>query len=231
MDIDITEFPVAIVSDSHMDLGNLERLRAKYKQIICLGDITSSNHPFSKGNDKSVTFFKKHGIPCLKGNHEQCIQDLKKKHVPFMYHLSETNLDYLASLPVGFRLHLPSGRNALCFHNHPNHLGGHTGSPRRFLDLFRNYPIDSDTTFVATGHEHVGFCIGYKGFLCKFLRCPALKDGGYLELQNSYSIEFKNLNFAWHPFYDEKDVPKPEDAIDVESWVDETMSSSELNGS
>jgi len=195
-DIKITSLPVGIITDSHTDLTNLEKLKDKYNQIICLGDFTSTRKPLGWENDKSITALRKSGIPCLRGNHEQCIYNLKtsKFPLPFTYDISEENLDFIGNLPIGFRLILPNQNNLLCFHNKPDELGGRGLSPITDLQLMKEYPIDVSTTAVITGHNHMAWLKQFVNLGVEFIRCASLKDGGYAEIAKDGLVYLKNLN-------------------------------------
>lgn len=195
-DIHINKLPVGIVTDSHTHLDNLEKLKEKYEQIICLGDFTSVRKPTGSANNDSVTAFRESGIPCLRGNHEEYIHKLKTATIPlpFAFDISKKNLDFIGGLPVGFRLILPNGLTTLCFHNRPNSLGGHGGNPQDIADLWYDYPIDETTSSVITGHNHLGIIRGYKGFDVKFVRCASLKDGGYAEIDEKGLVRLRNLH-------------------------------------
>lgn len=194
-DIEIKSLPVGIVTDSHTDLTNLEKLKSQYSQLICLGDFTSTKKIMGHDNDISVTAFRESGIPCLRGNHEEFIRKVKTGTwpLPFAYSLSRENRKFIASLPIGFRLLLPNGDKLLCFHNRPNEVGGASKNPWDVLDLIRDYPIDCHTTAVLTGHTHTSLIRGYKELDVKFVRCASLQDGGYAEIDENGKVRLKHL--------------------------------------
>lgn len=195
---------VAIITDSHMDLVNVKAVIEKYENVICLGDITDVRKATGSRNDESISFFRENKIPCLRGNHEQFICDVKNKKVPFIYSISDENLEYLNNLPIGFRLYFPNGKNALFFHNSPKELGGAGNSPFYTEDFVNNFPINRDTTAVVTGHNHVSLFRGFDGISTEFIRCGSIKDGSYASIDDVGYVLFHNLylplvdmNFSW----------------------------------
>jgi hypothetical protein len=197
-DIEVKSLPVGIITDSHTDLVNLEKLKDKYSQLICLGDFTSTHKVMGNENDNAVSRMRESGIPCLMGNHEAFIHKVKTGTwpLPFAYSLSRKNLDFIGGLPIGFRLLLPNDTTTLCFHNRPNDLGGHGVSPMDVIDLISEYPIEYNTSAVVTGHNHLGLIRGYKELDVKFVRCASLKDGGFAEIDKDGKICLKNLNYS-----------------------------------
>ncbi len=162
-------FPLAIITDTHTNTTNITKVRNLYPNLICLGDITFFQDADSIYNPKSVQYFIDNKIPCLRGNHEEIMED----KVP--------QQDYLKNLPIGFKLVLPDGTHYLCFHNRPYDLWSFTEESFTKEDFFRTYPVNEKTRAVIIGHHHRYFVNDYSSH--KLIAIGRLsKDGAYAVL-------------------------------------------------
>lgn len=211
-EIKVINFPAIIFSDSHCNLKNLKELKRSYptNQFICLGDIT---YLFSKKgeifNQYSIEYFIDNKIPTLTGNHESHIlgcstgdsfrpikifgqfdEGMLSEDLD-IYDLTQQHIDYLKTLPIGFKLILPDNSNYLCFHNTPNDLWGYNDDmdKNKFLNT---YPIDKNTTEVIIGHHHKNFKVDFLNVISKLRGIGALRDGFYALLTEN-GIEIKKL--------------------------------------
>lgn len=195
-EIKVTKFPLVIITDSHTNLNNIEKVRELYpnNSIICLGDITFLFARFDDPyNGLSVDYFIRNKIPCLQGNHDSIVCD--------KFDLFKPQKDYLKSLPVGFRLVLPDGNYYLCYHNEPSDLWSHYDDldANQFCD---KYPVSDKCLGIIQGHLHRSFIREYKGLITKRISVGQLcnsnhhtdkNDGGNYALLTENGIEFKKL--------------------------------------
>lgn len=185
-EINITQFPVVIITDVHTNLLNVYRIKQKYStlQIVCLGDICDL-YKKDKSNPDTITYFKESNIPSLKGNHDEYYGGTGAVYQDYSVN------KYINEMPIGFKLIFPDGSNYLCFHNRPNDLWGFTDSLDR--DKFLNtYPIDKNTKGVIIGHQHKNFVIDYENPKCSLIGVGALKFGDY-GLLSEKGIEYQRF--------------------------------------
>ncbi len=211
-EIKIDKLPVIIISDSHCNLSNIKKLKELYpnNQFICLGDIcflfAKAGEPYNK---HSINYFIENKIPCLKGNHEEHIINCAEsdsgnsliifKAIPRFdehsslfdnYGLDKNHLNYLKSLPIGFKIILPNGENYLAYHNKPKELWSFTEnlSEKSFLEV---YNPDNKCRGIIIGHHHYPLKIKYSKREMIYLGRLSV-DGDYGLLYNNH-IELKKL--------------------------------------
>ncbi len=193
-EIKVTKFPLVIISDTHTNIQNINKVRALYPDgnIICLGDIcflfAKPGEPF---NAYSVQYFMDNKIPCLLGNHDSLYDE---------YDLFKPQKDFLKNLPSGFKLILPNGEYYLCYHNEPEEIWSHHDylNANEFQD---KYPINEKCLGIIQGHLHRNFIHEYKGIKTKRIGIAQLcnsnrhsdNDGGNYALLTENGIEFKKL--------------------------------------
>ena len=146
VDIEIYKLPCVILTDVHTKISNVQQLLNIYSdhQFICLGDITDLfNYNKDKANQNSIEFFSELKIPCLLGNHEQQLLSCETGNhllttkfdeasllsINVDCGLTQQHLDFLRSLPRGFKLTLPNNKHYLCYHNRPQCLWSFTEPP------------------------------------------------------------------------------------------------------
>ena len=198
--IKINNFPVIVITDSHTNIENIKELKNLYSgnRFISLGDFTSVKKLYGSDNSESVDYFIDNKIDSLLGNHDKFIYNVKtgkekfSSLVPFAYGVKRSHTNYISKLPVGIRLELPNGENCLCFHNHPNQLGGEISDVYSTKNFVKNYMVDKNTTNVLTGHKHFNCSYTFNGIKCKLNRVGALKNGDYGILDED-GFKFKNL--------------------------------------
>jgi predicted phosphodiesterase len=202
-EINIINFPVIIISDTHTNLANIRAVRSLYpnNQVICLGDITFLfAKPGGKFNSQSIQYFIDNKIPCLEGNHDQYVLNETK----FIHDVTTEQLKFLKKLPTGFKLILPDGRHYLLFHHLPNDIWGHKFKGDLSQGLFLDsYPIDEIKTIdVIHGHCHENFIEEYPyinqrricvGQLCNKSHHNNGDSGGNYLLITDKGVEFKTL--------------------------------------
>lgn len=173
VDIHLKEFPFIVITDSHTNLSNIRKVQEKFphNQILCLGDFTSLWSKAEDFNEYSIKFFRENKIPVLKGNHEEHIVACQRggsqyifRAIPSFgeYSISDESLNFIKNLPIGFRIHLPNGKNYLCFHNRPKDLWSYTNRYLPEHDFHKIYPTDENTLGVVIGHQHDEFLVNYK---------------------------------------------------------------------
>jgi hypothetical protein len=203
LDIKVDKFPLIIISDVHNNLLNVHRILLKHKgdQVICLGDVVDLfNENKTDENQRTIDFFSESDIPCLLGNHEQQLLACESGnsllissalHSPD-YGLTQQHLNFLKSLPIGFKLILPDLINYYCFHNRPLDLWSFTVPPFDREQFRSSYPFDSYTQEIIIGHNHQNFLLSFPAILCKLRGIGALKLGDYAVLTET-GIEVKKL--------------------------------------
>ena len=209
VDIEIYKFPCVILTDVHTKISNVQQLLNIYSdhQFICLGDITDLfNYNKDKANQNSIEFFSELKIPCLLGNHEQQLlscetgnhllttkfDEASLLNINVDYGLTQQHLDFLRSLPRGFKLTLPNNKHYLCYHNRPQCLWSFTEPPIPKELFIENYKFDSDTIGILIGHSHKNFTVDFTDISCKLHGIGALKFGDYALLTEA-GIEYKKL--------------------------------------
>jgi len=210
-EFNIIKFPAVIFSDSHTNLSNIRRLKELYpdSQFFSLGDICQL---FAKKGDKSnelsIQYFIDNKIPSLDSNHESHIcgvEDgnhllvLDKSHtIDSGYDLPKHQVEWLTSLPRGFKLILPNGKNYYCFHNQPLDLWTH---PDKITEIeFREkYIFDDNTLAVICGHCHTNKIDEFTpkriliGQLAGDDHHTKSQNGGNYLLLTEKGLEFKKL--------------------------------------
>lgn len=206
-EIQITKFPVVIITDTHCNIKRISEIKSLYphSQFICLGDITNLFSEREKFNKHSINYFIENKIPCIEGNHEKFILACYSKdhrtlgNVLFntskapVYSIETGHIEYLKGLPTGFKIILPNGEHYLGFHHEPknvwnfNDRGGLTGD--RFKAI---YPIEDKTVGVLHGHVHKSFVEEYEGVKAKRYSIGAVKYDQYAILTED-GIQFKKL--------------------------------------
>jgi predicted phosphodiesterase len=210
-EINITNFPVVLASDTHCSLGNLNKLQQLYPNnlLLHLGDESFLWDQKGEGNKKTIQYFIDNKIPNILGNHSDFIlgvHDNNRRIVGNVtdkklqkFNITEEQVSYLKSLPIGFKLILPNKKYYLLYHNIPSDLWifNDKGSltEQRFREL---YLFDNDCLGVCQGHLHKNFietfpnistkriCIGH---LCN----DKTKTGENYALLTENGIEFKKL--------------------------------------
>ena len=207
-EIQVTRFPLVIITDSHCHIKRISEIKTLYphSQFICLGDITDLFSEKEAFNKHSINYFIENKIPCLEGNHESFIKAcytgdsfvlsnvlINTQAIPD-YRLDENiHVNYLYSLPRGFKLILPNGENYLCFHHEPNNLWNFNDQNGLTGDSFKKiYPLDDKTLGVLHGHTHKAFAEEYKDVKAKRYSIGALKFKQYAILTEQ-GIHFKSL--------------------------------------
>lgn len=208
-EIQVRQFPLVIISDSHCCVKLINEVKSLYphNDIICLGDITDLFNHKDAFNKHSINYFIENKIPCLEGNHESFVKacysgdSFVLSNVLVLpgnsptYNIDEKiHLEYLKSLPRGFKLVLPSGENYICFHNTPNDLWGFNDDNALSVEAFKKtYPtIDENTLGVIHGHTHKAFVDEFDGVKAKRYSIGALKYKEYALLDEN-GIHFKKL--------------------------------------
>jgi len=203
VEIKVDKFPVVLVTDSHCDLFNIQRLRQQYKDnlIICLGDIVDLfNENKDNKNQESIEYFIKNKILCLEGNHEQQLvacesgNGLLARNIVGSadYNLTQQHLDFLRGLPRGFKLILPDKKHYLCYHCKPKCLWSFVPDIYTCTDFIREFTFNSDTNAILIGHHHKVFSLDFPDISCKLIGIGALKFGQYALLTEN-GIENKKL--------------------------------------
>jgi predicted phosphodiesterase len=202
-DIQVTKLPLVIITDTHTNLANIQKLLDLYpdSQFICLGDITSLWDQKSDLNKLSIQFFIDNKIPTLRGNHESFLSAVDKGDKNIIsnvtnknlvrFNLNKKHLDFIESLPIGFRLNLPNGKHYLCYHNTPTDLWvfNKKRSREEFLKI---YPILNGCLSVIHGHCHENSIETYSDLETKKICVGALKYDDYALLTEK-GIEFKKI--------------------------------------
>jgi predicted phosphodiesterase len=148
------EYPLAIISDTHCNIANVRAVQKKYKNVICLGDITSMFDKEGMFNALSLNHFIASKISCLYGNHEEIVFNHPA--------LEQVHREFIKSLPIGFKLALPNGKHYLCYHNTPKDVWTFFQPFPPNIDLFAAcYPISSKTEGVIIGHHHISLTHDY----------------------------------------------------------------------
>lgn len=207
--IQITKFPLVIITDTHCNINLINKVKSLYphSDFICLGDITNLFSEIELFNKYSINYFIENQIPCIEGNHESFIKAtysnnktvlgnvlLSTAKVP-KFNLDENvHVEYLKTLPRGFKLILPNGFNYLCFHNRPDDLWSFTdqndlNDTQQFL---QTYPCDVKTIGVIHGHGHKSFIKEYKDTPIKRYSLGSLKFKEYTILDES-GLYFKQI--------------------------------------
>ena len=205
-EIKITDFPVVLFSDSHTNTRNIDRLFELYPNspLICLGDITFLfSKPGETYNQKSIDYFIDKKIPCLQGNHDSHVLScslgnslsfLDAIHTDTdIYDLTQQHINYLQSLPIGFKLLLPGGDNYLLFHNSPNDLWGFRDESFKEFAFLKEYPIHDRTVAIIRGHEHRHFVIDFPNIRTKLITIGRLSKDGDYALLTEKGVEAKKL--------------------------------------
>ena len=211
-EIKVEKFPLVIITDSHTNLTNVRKARELHPdcQIICLGDITFL---FAKEGDKynhySIDYFKENKIPCLKGNHEAYILQMSlgdsfaktlnrlegRASSEDPYDLTQQQMDYLRSLPIGFKLILPDKSEYLCYHNKPEDLWGFTHpkdiDEAHFVQIYK--ARSSRTKGIIIGHQHYHAKKHYDKSNCDLIVVGRLSKDGEYALLTERGIEFQKL--------------------------------------
>lgn len=204
-EIHISKYPLVIITDVHCHINRIDIIRAKHRNcdIICLGDITDLfSKVWTDFNKTVIEYFIKNKIPCLTGNHEAfivgcdsgdsfVISNVSDKSMD--YNVEPKHIEYLKSLPIGFKLVLPDGSNYLCYHNRPNDLWGFTNKKSLTAEQFKKtYPIEENTIGILHGHGHQSFIEEYENVKPKRFSIGAVKEKEYALLTEN-GIEFKKL--------------------------------------
>ena len=206
--IQVIQFPLVIITDSHCHLKRIDEVRNLYPtaKLICLGDITDLFGVKEEFNKHSINYFIENKIPCIDGNHESFIESSYSgdsftlsnvlrdvRNIP-TYNLDESiHIKYLRTLPRGFKLVLPNGENYLCFHHEPYNLWNFNDKNGLTADKFKTiYPIDDKTLGAVHGHTHKAFVEEYEGVKAKRYSVGALKFKQYALLTET-GINLKNL--------------------------------------
>jgi len=207
-EIQVTRFPLVIITDSHCHVKRISEVKSLYphSQFICLGDLTDLFGEKEAFNKHSINYFIENKIPALEGNHESFIKAcytgdsfvlsnvlINTQAIPD-YRLDEkVHVEFLYSLPRGFKLILPSGENYLCFHHEPNNLWNFNDQNGLTGDSFKKiYPLDDKTLGVIHGHTHKAFLEEYNNVKAKRYSVGALKFKQYAILTEQ-GIQFKSL--------------------------------------
>jgi predicted phosphodiesterase len=207
-EIKVTKFPLVIITDTHCSISKITRVRQLHKDcdIISLGDITDLFKGPGDLNSRSIDYFINTKIPCLEGNHESFIKACYSNNYDVMSHViinprsgnyrydidEAKHIPFLKSLPRGFKLILPDGRNYLCFHNRPDDLWSITEENQLMDSEFEClYPCDDKTIGVLVGHNHKVFTKIYHNGKKRF-GIGALKYDDYALLTEN-GIEAKRL--------------------------------------
>jgi hypothetical protein len=202
--IKVEQFPLIIITDSHCNLENIRKLQELYpkNEIISLGDITTLWKQREEFNKFSIDFFINSKICTLLGNHEDFILAVDKNDRNIIsnvtnknlqkYNLEKYHIDFLSSLPIGFKLDFLNGNYYLAFHNFPNDLWGFSDNitKEKFLDSYS--VVCSNCIGVLVGHNHKSFIKTFEGIFTKLIGIGALKDKDYAIL-NEGGIQFKSL--------------------------------------
>ncbi len=214
-DIHIKEkdFKIIIISDSHTNLSNIRKLKELYpdSQFISLGDLTFLHAKDGEQyNSHSIQYFIDNKIPTLEGNHESFLISAEQNDgletdrilgkAP-EFNLSKEHLNYLKSLPRGFRLILPDGNNYYCFHNEPFNLWNF---PDKISEEYfkSNYIFDDRTISVLCGHLHKNQADIFPnikttrtviGQLCNRNHHNGKNNGGNYALLTEGGIELKTI--------------------------------------
>ena len=197
-----TKSSVIIITDTHTDIASIRKIYELYPhhQILCLGDITSLWSKAEKFNEYSIQYFKRAGIPCLKGNHEEHIVACQRGGTQYVfraipsfgeYDISQDSLDYIKNLPTGFRIHFPNGKHYLAFHNRPNDLWSYTNKNLRENEFKQIYQPNENTLGVIIGHQHSQFVVDYNW--AKLFCVDRLSKVGAFAILNQDGLNFQNL--------------------------------------
>ncbi len=188
-EISVNEFPLVIITDTHTNIENIDRLKATYPKhkFICLGDITFAFDKMTLSNSRSIQYFQSQKIPCLVGNHDEFVGECGD------FELSKQDRGFINQLPLGFKLNLPDGSNYLCYHNRPNDLWSSTEEAFEEFAFRVTYPIDKGTKGVIIGHNHRHFVVDYPNIPCKLICVGRLSKDGEYALLTEKTIEFKKL--------------------------------------
>jgi predicted phosphodiesterase len=206
-EIQVTRFPLVIITDSHCHVKRISEVKSLYphSQIICLGDLVDLFSEKEAFNKHSINYFIENKIPALEGNHESFIKAcytgdnfvlsnvlINTQAIPD-YRLDEkVHVEFLYSLPRGFKLILPSGENYLCFHMKPSDLWSFVEKDDINTEQFiSTYPLDNNTVGVLHGHLHKNFVVEYKNKVKRY-SIGALKYNEYALLTET-GIEFKKI--------------------------------------
>jgi hypothetical protein len=173
--------------------------------MISLGDITDLFSEKEAFNKHSINYFIENEIPCLEGNHESFIKAcytgdsfvlsnvlVNTQNTPDYRIDEKIHLEYLHSLPRGFKLILPNGENYLCFHITPTNLWSMVEKNDLNTEQFvSTYPLDNNTVGVLHGHLHKSFVVEYENKVKRY-SIGALKYKQYVLLTEE-GIQFKSL--------------------------------------
>lgn len=194
------DYPLAIVTDTHTNIRNVAEIRRRYPNVVCLGDITNLYSKKESFNGKSIDFFIKAGIPCLKGNHEEHISECSDdnyvhKVLPRfdehsslfdVYGLTQQQTDFIKNLPIGFRLNFPDGTHYLAFHNRPKDLWSFFEKPPMKDEFLKIYPVNEKTRGVIIGHHHRVYTQHYVHLDCQlYFVGRLLKEGNFAVIEKT----------------------------------------------
>jgi putative phosphoesterase len=154
---------VAVISDVHSNLEALEAVMAAAggEVFCCLGDMVG----YGANPNEVLERLKEAGATAVKGNHDDAavtgetgwfnaraamaIRWTKER-------LTQENLAYLGSLPLGIRSEL-EGVKTFMTHGSPDDPLREYVDPSTHLDLFPHYLMKTESNVIALGHTHVPY--------------------------------------------------------------------------
>ncbi len=168
---------IGLISDIHGNLTALEAVLADLAAhpvdtLICLGDVATLG-PQPK---QVIARLRALGCPCINGNHESALLDLKKAAdyqvapslIPTVEwcagQLNADEMDYLRSFQPSLELPVDEDLNLLCFHGSPHSNVGQilaTTPPDKLDKMFDGQTAD----LFAGGHTHIQMLRQYGGKL------------------------------------------------------------------
>lgn len=213
-EIKLTKPFAVIFSDAHCNINNIKKLQELYpgELLLSLGDSTFLFYKSGeKHNNNIIDFFIESKIPNLLGNHDSYLIAAERGNSFVLdrvmgsindYNLTIQQLNYLESLPIGFKLILPNGQNYYCFHNEPRNLWNF---PDRISEeyLRKNYIFDDHTKGICQGHLHKNQIDVFKGTpikryvigqLCNSDHHSGNNNGKNYAILTEAGIKFKKLS-------------------------------------
>lgn len=154
---------IGLISDIHGDIDALQAaltlLEAQgIDKILCAGDLVEKGIQ----GDAVVRVIKERAIPCVMGNHDFIAADnqrWREKNFDLGHPavrsriLSESTLNYLATLPETLRMTI-EGQRILIAHGAPWSIITYV-YPFSSSDLLERVAREADAEFVIIGHTHI----------------------------------------------------------------------------